>query len=414
MHVMGGKIQALYRGVAYREHERLKARKATYIQGRWQGVMARKLVARMKTSATKIQTNWRRFQGQLHLKLILYDRLDTLRSKYMELMRFKIQAASATLIQRNWRRYVDGQQVVYMRREKTEADKRIQTLLVAMYAAAGSMRHHVHPRRRHLPPELQEVLEQIKGSLQRTIALVPVTGKLASEEIGKKGLRVADQKHLTYVQVGQDPDLASHLFLSVTRHLLSLVPAEIFPATVNWACYAIGHQAADLAKEGTYPKEIIPIGKDLPPHSGDTLSTLWSDTGMIRHHHDWLMTYSDETVPTLILHGLTPQLRQVYLTAQVLITMRQALDTPTLSTDDHLKFQGLDAQSGSQLMEVLSCEMDHRLPSDLPQKYGTVASLSAQISEHITQMQPEKEKDVIKPAKKAKAKKAVADLSAPK
>merc|ERR1712072_1049910 len=109
---------------------------------------------------------------------------------------------------------------------------------------------------------------------------------------------------------------------------------------------------------------------------GDTLSTLWSDKGMIRHHHDWLMTYSDETVPGLILHGLSTQLRQVYLTAQVLITMRQARDTPALSTDDHLKFQGLDANSGAQLMEVLGCEMDPSLPFDLPSKYGTVASLA--------------------------------------
>merc|ERR1712070_397206 len=167
---------------------------------------------------------------------------------------------------------------------------------------------------------------------------------------GRKGLRVADQKHLTYTPIGQDPDLASHLFLSVTRHLLSLVPMEIFPATVKWACYAIGHQAADLVRTPAFKKEIIPIGKDLPPHPGDQIATLWSDTGMIRHHHDWLMSFSDETFPGLIFHGL-------------------------------------DAQSGAQLMEVLGCEMDHRLPSELPTKYGTVASLSAQIAEHIMQME---------------------------
>merc|ERR1719174_3435577 len=320
--------------------------------------------------------------------------------------------SSATLIQRNWRRYVDGQQVVYMRREKTEADKRIQTLLVAMYVAAGAMRHHVHPWWRHLPPELQEVLEQIKGSLQRTIALVPVTGKLANEEIGKKGLRMSGKSYLTYVQAANDPDLASHMFLSVTRHLLSVVPAEIFPATVNWACYAIGHQAAALTREATYAKEVIPIGKDpnLPAHPGDTLGTLWSDTGMIRHHHDWLMTYSDETFPGLVLHGLNDQHRQVYLTAQVLITMRQALDTPNLATEDHLKFQGLDAQSGAQLMEVLSCEMDHRLDKDLPTKNGTVAALSTQIAEHITLMEAVV-RDTSKVVKKAKPKKAAETLS---
>jgi hypothetical protein len=258
-------------------------------------------------------------------------------------------------------------------------------------------------------------LEQIKGSLQRTIALVPVTGKLANEEIGRKGLRVADQKHLTYTPIGQDPDLASHLFLSVTRHLLSLVPMEIFPATVKWACYAIGHQAADLVREPAFKKEIIPIGKELPPHPGDQIATLWSDTGMIRHHHDWLMSFSDETFPGLILHGLNPTIRPIALTAQVLITMRQALDTPALSTDDHLKFQGLDAQSGAQLMEVLGCEMDHRLPSELPTKYGTVASLAAQIGEHLMQMEPDKTQETKdKTVKKAKAKKAVESMTQPK
>merc|ERR1719160_757666 len=107
---------------------------------------------------------------------------------------------------------------------------------------------------------------------------------------------------------------------------------------------------------------------------------------MIKHHHDYLMTFAEESLPGMVLHGLPHEdpsmnLRQVFLTAQVLIAMRQALDTPTLSTDDHLKFQGLDANSGAQLMEILSCEMDHRLPSDLPTKNGTVAALAAAIAQ---------------------------------
>merc|ERR1719253_94725 len=64
-------------------------------------------------------------------------------------------------------------------------------------------------------------------------------------------------------------------------------------------------------------------------------------------------------------------------------------------------------------MEVVSCEMDHRLPGDLPTKYGTVAALSAQIAEHITLMTPaeEKSKDKDKTVKKAKAKKAVEGIT---
>merc|ERR1719160_388379 len=105
------------------------------------------------------------------------------------------------------------------------------------------------------------------------------------------------------------------------------------------------------------------------------------------------MTFSDESLPALVLRGLVEKQRQVFLTASVLITMRQALDVPTLSTDDHLKFQGLDAQSGAQLMEVMSSEMDHRLPSDMPTKYGTVASLAGQISKHVGEMEATKDPD---------------------
>ena len=41
---------------------------------------------------------------------------------------------------------------------------------------------------------------------------------------------------------------------------------------------------------------------------------------------------------------LPAHLRHVFLTANTLITVRQALDLPSLSTDDHLSFQGVDAE----------------------------------------------------------------------
>ena len=45
----------------------------------------------------------------------------------------------------------------------------------------------------------------------------------------------------------------------VSRHLLSHVPAELFPETIKWACYAIGHQVGigPLPKTGCqkYPKK---------------------------------------------------------------------------------------------------------------------------------------------------------------
>jgi len=263
--------------------------------------------------------------------------------------------------------------------------------------------------------EMREVLEQIKASLQRTIALVPVVGKLANEEIGRVTYklqaplpkpRVSGLDSLTYDQSGKDPDLASHMLLAVTRHLLSHVPAELFPATVKWACYSIAHKSVELSKHAAFPLEQIPVGKEgMPVHPGDNLDTLWTDQATIKHHHDNLMIVPDESFPLLYLHGIPAHLRNVYLTAEVLITMRQALDTPNLSTDDHLKFQGLDASAGAQLMEVLGSEMDHRLPLDWPKTYGSVSALATQMGTHVTELRPDGdgEADSQKPKKSKKA-----------
>ena len=70
------------------------------------------------------------------------------------------------------------------------------------------------------------------------------------------------------------------MLLSVTRHLLNQIPAEIFPVTVDWACYAIAHQSVKLAISKSFiPREIIPVGKEIPPHPGDSLATLWDTSG---------------------------------------------------------------------------------------------------------------------------------------
>jgi len=391
LHENAAKIQALGRGVALRDLNRRRIQAATRIQSHTQGLFARIKVRKMQRGALKIQTNWRRFQAQLEVKIIVYEKLEALRQKRQDIIRGKLEGAASAIIQRNWRRHRDYQDVIFLRREKGEADKRTSTMLVALMVAGSELRHFVHPWWRHLPTDIQEVLQQIKASMQRTIGLVPVTGKLANEEIGRRGLRVANASDLTYVHEGKDPDLASHMLLSVTRHLLSHIPADLFAPTVKWACYAIGHQACDLAKvQGVYPKQLIPVGKELPAHPGDSLATLWDDVATIKHHHDWLLTLPNESLPCLILSRLPSHHRHVYLTAEVLVTMRQALNSPQLSTDDHLKFQGLDASAGAQLMEVLGSEMDHKLPLDWPKVHGTVAALAAQMSTHISEMKPER------------------------
>jgi len=255
-----------------------------------------------------------------------------------------------------------------------------------LYTGASELRHHVHPYWRHLPADIQEVLSQIKASLQRTIGLVPVRGKLANEELGKRSLRVA-RRDDTETDCGRKSDLASHMLISVSRNMLAHLPAEIFKTAVEWACYGIAHQAVTVAaQECHFAREIVPVGKELPPHPADKLNTLYEDTATIRHPYDWLISLPDESLPVLILSGLPNHHRHVYITAQVLITMRQALEQPSLSTEDHLKFHGLDGNSGAQMMEVLSSELDQRLPSDWPKNCATVAALASQMNSHVTSL----------------------------
>merc|ERR1719421_168930 len=136
--------------------------------------------------------------------------------------------------------------------------------------------------------------------------------------------------------------------------------------------------------------------------------TLWQDLGKIRHHHDRLMMVPDENFNLLFLAGFAGHLRHVYLTAEVLITMHQALDTPSLSTDDHLAFQGVDALAGAQLMDVLGCELEYHLPLDLPKQHGTVFALSAELGkkvQDIADAEQEKPAEEEKTTKKKKEEK---------
>lgn len=385
------KIQAMFRGVHQIGRDRNGKKKAIRIQAHVRGWRCRRYVSRLHAAALKLQTNWRRFQAQLDVKLIIYDRVEQLRLKRQSSLTFKLQGFAASLIQRNVRKHRDYSHAMEMRREKGEADKRTNTLLVAMLSGASELRHFVHPWFRHLPKEIQDILAQMKSSMQRSIATAPVTGKLDNEEIGYRGLRVGKEELLTFKQDVKDPDLASHMLLAVSRHLLSHVPANLFPQTIRWSCYAIGHQAVSLYNtKGFYEKQVVPVGKEMPAHPNDRLNTLYKDLSSIEQRIDQLMTLPDESMPCLILKGIPAHHRHVFLTAEVLVTMRQALKAPSISTDDHLKFQGLDASSGAQLMEVFASELDHRLPLDWPSVYGTVASLAAQLGTHISEMKPEK------------------------
>ncbi|CAJ1460346.1 unnamed protein product [Effrenium voratum] len=386
-HKSAARIQALVRGIFNRQRHQRRLAAAIRIQAHIWGLWGRKQVKKIQAAATKLQRNWRRFQAQLHVKQMLYERMELLRLRRLDMLRQKLQESASVVLQRNWRRHVDAQNAIDERKEKGDADKRTTTMLVALLQGTAALRHFIHPWWRHLPPQVQAILKELKGPLQRSIALLPVSGKLASEELGRRGLNVASLEHLQCPQATKEPDLAAHLLLQVSRHLLSHVPAELFPETIKWACYAIGHQAVSLYEtEGHYAQEIIPVGKDMPPHPHDNLHSLFKDLDTYKTRADSMMTFPEESMPMLTLAGMPSQHRHVFLTAEVLVTMRQALQSPAISTDDHLKFQGLDASAGAQLMEVLGAEIEHRLPLDWPNQHGTVAALSQQLGSHIMEV----------------------------
>lgn len=390
-HYKAAQIQAMFRGYRLCRTNRILKQMATRIQARVRGHLARRAVQVLQAAATKLQRNWRRFQAQLDVKLVIYDRVEKLRLKRQVVLTYKLQGFAAEIIQRNVRKHRDYIKAMEMRREKGEADKRTNTLLVAILSGVSEMRHFIHPWWRHLPKEIQDILGQMKSSLQRSIASVPISGKLANEELGRRGVRTAREELLTFQQDARDPDLASHMLLAISRQLLSHVPANLFPQTVRWACYSLGHQAVKLNNTpGFYEKQVVPVGKEMPSHPNDSLNTLYKEMAPIQQRVDQLITLPEESLPCLVLRGIPAHHRHVYLTAEVLVTMRQALKASSISTDDHLKFQGLDASSGAQLMEVISSELDHRLPLDWPSVYGTVASLAAQLGTHVTEMKPEK------------------------
>ena len=80
----------------------------------------------------------------------------------------------------------------------------------------------------------------------------------------------------------------------MSRHLLSHVPAEVFPETMKWACYAIGHQAVKLYEtNGYYQQEIIPVGKEMPPHPHDKLHSLFKDMDPYKTRTDAMMTFPE-------------------------------------------------------------------------------------------------------------------------
>merc|ERR1719159_2269377 len=108
------------RGVALRLVDSTRNECATHIAARGRGMLARNLVKRMKIGAQKIQNNWRRFQAQLDVKIILYERLETIRQKRAEVLQSKLEDKVACILQRNFRRHRDYQKVVFMRREKGE------------------------------------------------------------------------------------------------------------------------------------------------------------------------------------------------------------------------------------------------------------------------------------------------------
>merc|ERR1719428_209216 len=307
--------------VLVRERRRKMVFMTIKIQKLVRGVQTRGKVEKIRKSATLIQSNWRRWQEVLEHKIRVYEEYARLFQERKQLMRDKMAELAALLIQRNVRRHRDHKRYVLMRREKTDADKRISTVLADMFMGASQSEHFIHPWIRHLPPEITEVLIQIKGSLQRSLALVPIRGKLANEEVGKKSKRTS-AADLTLKWAEEGPDLATHLLLSIVHHLLSHVPKNQFAETVRWTCYSLGHLAVSFKDAVPQPKQHITLGEQVPPRPGEPMMTLMKDLAHVKHHHDRVMTVPAENQNLLYLCSLPAHLRHVFLTANTLITVR--------------------------------------------------------------------------------------------
>merc|ERR1719482_2199536 len=403
MVVMAVKIQKLVRGVETRGRGAIKFRYAVDENGKArlryrqedklrEGEKEERCYERIiygqervRYSVTLIQSNWRRWQEVLEHKIRVYEEYARLFHERRQLMRDKMAELAALLIQRNVRRHRDHKRYVLMRREKTDADKRISTVLAAMLMGASQCEHFIHPWIRHLPPEITEVLIQIKGSLQRSLALVPIRGKLANEEIGRKSKRTS-AADLTLNWAEEGPDLATHLLLSIVHHLLSHVPKGQFSETVRWTCYSLGHLAVSFKDAVPQLKQHITLGEQVPPRPGEPMMTLMKDLAHVKHHHDRVMTVPAENQNLLYLCSLPAHLRHVFLTANTLITVRQSLDLPSLSIDDHLSFQGVDSEVAAQLQDLLSFESAHRFPADWPKKHGTVYALASQQAKYLVHL----------------------------
>ncbi len=365
------RIQALARGALTRMRHQNLTLYVTKVQSTIRGYLGRRLLKKKQYMATRLQSHWRRWQEQLRMKIRLYSTLDDIYSKRREVMREKLQDLAATLLQRNFRKHKGYQFSVKEKRDKAEADKRISTVLVSALLGASNLQQFIHPWFRHLPPEIQEVLEQIKASLQRTLGLTRVTGKLANEELGRRSKRTSARD---LVLDESENDLGTHLCVTIVHHLLSHIDNDVFSNTVRWCCYGLAHLSTSFLQCAAYPFDQIELGRQpdmpVPPRPGEPLESLYTDYCHINHHHDRVMHATPENFYILFLGHMPNHLRHVFLTAQILITTRQALDLPSLSTDDHFAFQGVDATVGSQLMDVLSKEMGLRFPSDWPKAHG--------------------------------------------
>jgi len=150
-HLMAAKIQAMARGSARRSHVKVLSKACIRIQSHWRGYWMRKQVAHLHACGLKIQVNWYRFRAQVYVKQELFRRMHEIYEKRADILRSKVSTAAAQIMQRNYRRARDFQKYVYMKRERGDADKRTQTLIVAMFLAVGSLRTTVHPWWRHLP-----------------------------------------------------------------------------------------------------------------------------------------------------------------------------------------------------------------------------------------------------------------------
>ena len=339
---------------------------ARKIQGLYRGRCLRSSLACRRDAALALQSAWRNFQSRLICKVALLDSLEAAVSNLrLEIRQLSVSAAVA-LIQRNYRLYLVRRRLVTMREERARCNRSAITIVGLSLVSLGGVSDFIHPWWRHLPPGICRKLDELKNGIQRSIAKQPLVNKSSGE-------------YADLVAAGRTDDTASAILALVMKELLpggGIGEAENsrVSESLRWTSHAIAHECAYLRllmkSEGfrNHSVELCEtsdggVNVSGPCRPGEPLLYLKKDNSELQTMNDRRIQLPDENLWLLGLVGCSnDRVRRVFVTAEVLVTFREALEQPRLRLESNLSFQGVDGDAAAQIFDVISCELRHRLP----------------------------------------------------